>query len=148
MMEVNNYQNMWASLLSICKQFAAAYPQYNLTVFDFDENVAESEYPKGNLIGVYQLDYSEDDALMYGRVMFPMSFNDAFMATEAVGNFVNFVRSQKHHPFIHYGNGQPIGRLVALNELTVSPVVKSTNRQFRFILQGFASDRSATGPMP
>lgn len=147
-METNNYQNLWASLLNICKRFIEENPQYNLTPFDFDENVAESEFPAGNLLGVYQLDYTEDDQLMYGRLLFPMSFDDTFMATEAVGKFANYVRSQKTHPFIHYGNGQPIGRLVALNELNVSPVVKTTNRQFRFILQGFAVDRSVSGPQP
>jgi hypothetical protein len=143
-MEVNTYQNIWASMLAICKRFAETYPEYELTVVDFDENVSESEYPAGNLIGVYQMEYSEDDTLMYGRLMFPMSFNDTFMAVEAVGRFANFIKAQKSHPYILYSTSQQIGRLVALNELNISPTIKTTNRQFRFILQGFAVDRSAS----
>lgn len=143
-MEVNTYQNLWASMLAICNKFAQENPEYNLTVVDFDENVSESEYPEGNLIGVYQMEYSEDDTLIYGRLMFPMSFSDTFMGVEAVGKFANFIRAQKAHPYILYSNSQSIGRLVALNELNVSPAVRTTNRQFRFILQGFAVDRSSS----
>lgn len=143
-MEVNTYQNLWASMLAICNRFAQAHPEYGLTVVDFDENVSESEYPEGNLIGIYQMEYSEDDTLMYGRLMFPMSFSDTFMAVEAVGKFANFIKSQKSHPYILYESSQQIGRLVALNELNISPTIKTTNRQFRFILQGFAVDRSAS----
>lgn len=143
-MEVNTYENIWASMLALCKKFAADHPEYELTIFDFDENVSESEYPAGNLLGIYQLEYAEDNDLMYGRLMFPMSFDDKFMAVEAVGKFANYIRNQKSHPYIHYANSQPIGRLVALNELNVSPSIRTTNRQFRFILQGFAVDRSAS----
>jgi hypothetical protein len=143
-MEVNTYENVWASMLALCNKFKELHPEYNLTVVDFDENVSESEFPEGNLIGVYQLEYTEDSDLIYSRLMFPMSFNDTFMGVEAVGKFVNFIRTQKVHPYIHYSNSQPIGRMVALNELNVSPAVKTTNRQFRFILQGFAVDRSAS----
>lgn len=143
-MEVNTYENIWASMLALCNRFAQEHPEYNLTVFDFDENVSESEYPTGNLLGIYQLEYAEDDTLIYGRLMFPMSFDDKFMGVEATGKFINYIRAQKVHPYIHYANSQPIGRLVALNELNASPSVRTTNRQFRFILQGFAVDRSAT----
>lgn len=147
-MEVNNYQNTWASMLAIAKAFAAANPEYGLTVFDFDENVNEQEFPAGNLVGIYQFDYDEDGDLFSSHLMFVLNINDTFKLKEATGKLVNFIRHQKRHPFFHYENGQRIGSLVALNELSVSPVNKTTNRQFTFVLQGFAIDRAVSGQLP
>lgn len=147
-MKLNNYQNAWASMMAIVKSFIQANPSYGLTPFDFDENVNESEYPKGNLAGIYQLDYAEDTSMMTVRLMFVLSIDDTFMLNEAVGKFVNHVAEQTRHALYNYGNETVIGHLVALNELAVSPATKSTNRQFKFILQGFAFDRSSSLPMP
>lgn len=146
-MEVNTYENSWASMLAIANRFKLENPQYNLTVFDFDENVNEQEFPAGNLVGIYQFDYEEDDSLMQSHLMFVLSINDTFTLNEATGKLVNKIRSQTRHPYIHYGNGQPIGSVVALNELRVSPVTKTTTRQFKFILQGFAFDRATSVPL-
>lgn len=145
---MNNYQNTWASMMAVVNTFKAQHPEYNFTVFDFDENVNEQEFPAGNLIGIYQYDFSEDQELMYSRLMFVVNINDTFMLKKATGELVNAVRYQTRHPFINYGNGAVIGHMVALNELAVSPVNKTTNRQFTFILQGFAFDRSASLPQP
>jgi len=144
----NNYQNAWASALAIVKLFKAQHPEYNLTVFDFDENVNEQEFPAGNLVGIYQFDYTEDDSLMYSRLMFVLNINDTFTLNKATGELVNLVRSQTKHQFVNYGNQAVIGQMVALNELAVSPVNKTTNRQFKFILQGFAFDRGSTSLLP
>lgn len=147
-MKPNNYQNAWASMMAIVKTFAQSHSEYNFTPFDFDENVNESEYPAGNLIGIYQLDYGEDSSMMTTRLMFVISISDTFQLNKAVGEFVNYVAEQTRHPLYNYGNQAVIGHLVALNELAVSPATKSTNRQFKFILQGFVFDRSTTLPMP
>lgn len=146
-MEINTYQNAWASSLAIAKKFAFQNPEYELTVWDFDENVNEQDFPDGNLVGIYQFDYSEDDSLIQTNLMFVLSINDTFKLNEAIGKLSNMVRSQTRHPFIHFGNGQQIGLMVALNNLNVSPVSKSTNRQFKFILQSFGFDRSKNGPL-
>lgn len=146
-MRLNNYQNAWASMMHLVKRFIAQNPQYNFTPFDFDMNVTEKEFPTGNLIGVYQMEYTEDDTNMYARLMFPISMDDTFELNEAVGKFVNFIASQERHPLVNYGNSQVIGQMVALNELNVSPAVKSTNKQFKFILQGFAFDRGSSFPL-
>lgn len=143
-MEVNTYQNAWASSLAIAKKFAFQNPDYELTVWDFDENANEQDFPDGNLVGIYQFDYSEDDSMITTNLMFVISINDTFTQNEAVGKLVNMVRSQTRHPFIHYGNSQPMGLMVALNNLNVSPVSKSTNRQFKFILQSFGFDRTTS----
>lgn len=146
-MKLNNYQNAWASMMNIVKRFIQAHPEYELTPFDFDMNVTEKEFPTGNLIGVYQMEYTEDDTNMYARLMFPISIDDTFLLNQVVGEFVNFIAAQERHPLINYGNSQTIGQMVALNELNVSPAVKSTNKQFKFILQGFAFDRSSSFPL-
>lgn len=143
-MEVNTYENAWASSLAIAKKFAFQNPEYELTPWDFDENANEQDFPDGNLIGIYQFDYSEDDTMITTNLMFVLSINNTFKQNEAVGKLVNMVRSQTRHPFIHYGNGQQMGTMVALNNLNVSPVSKSTNRQFKFILQSFGFDRTTS----
>lgn len=143
-MEVNTYENAWASSLAIAKKFAFQNPEYGLTPWDFDENANEQDFPDGNLIGIYQFDYSEDDTMITTNLMFVLSINNTFKQNEAVGKLVNMVRSQTRHPFIHYGNGQQMGTMVALNNLNVSPVSKSTNRQFKFILQSFGFDRTTS----
>lgn len=147
-MKPNNYQNAWASLMAIANLFAQQHPEYGLTPFDFDENVNENEFPAGNLIGIYQYDYSEDESLMYGRLMFVLNIDDTFKLKQATGELVNMIAYQTRHPFYNHGNQAVIGQMVALNELAVSPVNKTTNRQFTFVLQGFAFDRSTTLPLP
>lgn len=146
-MRLNNYQNAWASMLAIVKRFIQEHPEYDLKPFDFDENVNESEFPAGNLAGIYQFDYSEDDTLMFSRLLFVLNIADSFKLKQATGELANMIASQTKHPLYNYGNQAVVGHMVALNELQVSPVNKTTNRQFTFILQGFAFDRSSSLPL-
>lgn len=144
---MNPYMNCWATVMNIVKRFNEANPGYELTPMDFDNNVLEQEYPEGNLTGIYQMEYSESGSLIYVQCAFPVSVNsdtDATVLNEIAGKLGAFVRSETRHPFYDYASGAAIGLMVARDELGISPMMKTTNRQFKFVAQGFIVDRTST----
>lgn len=145
---MNPYMNCWASSLNIVKRFKDDNPGYNLAdPMDFDANVEENEYPAGTVAGIYQMEYTEKGPLIYVQVAFPITITsdeDITTLNEIAGKFAAFVRNETKHPFYNYPNLAPIGLMVARDELAVSPLVKTTNRQFKFVAQGFIVDRTAT----
>lgn len=143
---MNPYLNVWSTMLNIANRFAAANPSYNLTIMDFDENVAENEYPAGNLAGIFQLEYGEDDTMIDVTCVFPISVpadTELHVLSEIVGKFVTFVRRDTKHPFFDHASGQQIGLATARNSLLVSPVVNTNNRQFKYVMQSFGFDRTS-----
>ncbi len=144
---MNAYMNVYASLSNICKRFADENPSYQREVMDFDDNVDTSEYPKKNLIGSYQFDYEEDTTMITGTCVFPVSTTetaDTHLVSEIIGKLAMFVREQTKHPLYDYESGQIIGLMTAQNSLMISPMTKTTNRQFKYLLQSFGVDRTAS----
>lgn len=144
---MNPHMNVYASLLNICKRFKDANPGYALEVMDFDASVDVNEYPQSSLIGIYQMDYSEDDTMIMCDCVFPvstMATKDTREINEMAGALAMFIRSQTKHPFIDYASGQNVGLMVAKNGLSISPVTKTTNRQFKYVLQTFVFDRTTS----
>ncbi len=145
---MNPYMNTWSSLMNIVKRFIEANPDFNIVEgMDFDANVEINEYPAGNLVGIYQVDYTESGPLIYVQCAFPVSITsseDVIKLNQMAGKLAAFVRNETRHPFYHYESGAPVGLMIARDELAISPISKTTNRQFKFILQGFIVDRTAT----
>jgi hypothetical protein len=145
---LNPYMNAWASVLNIVNKFVENNPQYaGMTIMDFEGNVDQDEYPEGTLGGIYQFEYLEKGSLIYIQVVFPFSVDsnsDMTKLNDLVGAFAAYIRNESKHPYFHYQSKAPIGLLVARDELEVSPLGKTTNRQFKFVAQGFIVDRTAT----
>lgn len=144
---MNPYMNCWASVMNIVKRFSEQNPNYALTVMDFDANVEENEYPEGNIAGVYQLEYSESGPLIYIQLAFPVSISsdsDITSLNEMTGKLAAFVRNETKHPYYIHPTNSPVGLMTGRDELAVSPLVKTVNRQFKFVAQGFVVDRTAT----
>lgn len=148
---MNGYLNAWSSIMNVPTRFIAAHPEFNFgDTVDFD-NVDGENLPPGNLTGIYQFDYTVDDSLVLAQCTFPISTEldvSALTMNKAVGQFVNFVQSQSMHPFYNYDNQAIIGHMKAVNNLSVSPMIKTKSRQFKFILQSFAFDRTTSFPAP
>ena len=145
---MNPYMNCWATALNIAKRFSDDNPGFGIAeVMDFDANVAETEYPSGTLIGIYQMSYIEKGPLIYVQVVFPVSIDsdtDISVLNQVTGKLGAFVRTETKHPFYNYESGAPVGLMIARDELEISPLIKTTNRQFKFVAQGFIVDRTAT----
>lgn len=137
--------NAWASAFKICKDFADENPAYDFEVFDFDSNVIEKEYPNKNLIGVYDFEYAELDGLAYLSFAIGISPTKESMdnhnLNEVTGKLVRYVARQSRHEFVDYESKASVGLLVALDDLNVSPLTKTSLRQFKFVLQRFVYDR-------
>lgn len=147
---MNAYLNTWSSLLNIPTRFAAQNPDFNFQdTVDFDD-VDGEQLPKGNLIGVYQFDWSAPD-LIYAQCTFPISTEldvSSLVLNTAVGKFCQMVGNGSMHPLYNYENGAIIGHMKGTDKLSVSPMIKTKSRQFKFILQSFALDRTVAFPAP
>lgn len=145
---MNPYMNCWATVLNIVKRFKEENPEFELgDVMDFDANVEETDYPQVNLAGIYQMEYNEKGSLIYVQCVFPVTItsdSDTTTLNKIAGKLAAFVRSETRHPFFNYESGAPVGLMVARDDLAISPLVKTTNRQFKFVGQGFIVDRTAT----
>lgn len=152
MILANTYMNTWASMMNLVTRFRQAYPQYNFLdqTIDFD-NVDGENLPKGNLIGIYQFDFTVDDGLIYAQCTFPISTEKDTNSVElnkAVGDFVNFVSTNSMHQWYDYQTKSTTGFMKASNKLSVSPMVNTKSRQYKFIAQMFALDRTTGFPQP
>lgn len=145
---MNPYMNCWASVMNVVKRFKDENPQFNIVeIMDFDASVDENEYPNGNVAGIYQMEYTEKGPLIYVQVAFPLSITseeDITTLNTMAGKLAAFVRNETKHPFYDHATQAAVGLMVARDELAVSPLVKTTNRQFKFVAQGFIVDRTAT----
>lgn len=144
---MNAYMNVYATMLNICKRFKEEHPEHEFSeVMDFDANVAENEYPSSTILGIYQFEYNEDHTMIYAKCAFPITTvasEDTMRLNQIVGEFAQFVKAETRHPLFNMDTGVPIGLVTARDDLFVSPMVKTTNRQFKFVLQTFVFDRTS-----
>lgn len=130
------------SIFKICNDYVKTLNDPTVEVFDFDANIAVTTWPQGkNLVGVGDLTM-QNTGSMY---IVSCSLTVATLANDSnikklkklVGGLFDTLQVGEVAGSIVDENGQPIGSLVVMQDLTVLPAGNTSTRPLREIAVQF-----------